>query len=525
MKLRLTQGLHRSVQQRPDEVMTVCGDRVRTFRESVDRIARLAGALQGLGVQGGARAAILSLNSDRYSEFLAATVWAGGVVVPVNLRWSVAEIADSLAEVGACVLVVDDAFAPAVPALTVACPRLEFVVHSGDGPLPENALGFEALIEQHQPVPDAERSGDDLAGVFYTGGTTGRAKGVMISHAGLMTSALGTMAGGHLISEGGTYLHAAPMFHLADIGAWVALVVRGGRHVMIPMFEPVAVLTAIQAHAVTDVLLVPTMVQLVVDHPRRAEFDLSSVQRILYGASPMPEAVLGRAMTALPNAQFTQIYGMTELSPTATVLTPADHEDPVRRRSAGRAALHAEVRVVGPDDVELPPGEVGEVVVRGGHLMLGYWERPVETAEALRGGWMHTGDGGTMDDEGYVFLVDRIKDMIITGGENVYSVEVENVLCQHHAVATAAVIGVPDDTWGERVHAVVVPVAGEVVDLDELTEFCRGRIAGYKTPKSMELVTALPLSAVGKVLKRDLREPYWKDRTRATASSEGRVTS
>jgi acyl-CoA synthetase (AMP-forming)/AMP-acid ligase II len=205
---------------------------------------------------------------------------------------------------------------------------------------------------------------------------------------------------------------------------------------------------------------------------------------------------------------------MTELSPVATVLGPADHEHPARRRSVGRAAPHAEVRIVGPDGRELPRGEAGEVVVRGGHVMRGYWNRPAETAEALRGGWMHTGDGGVMDADGYVHLTDRLKDMIITGGENVYSVEVENVLCQHPAVATAAVIGVPDQVYGERVHAVVVPTAGQTVTLDELRAFCADRIAGYKTPRSLEVVDALPISAAGKVLKRELRTPYWEGQER-----------
>ncbi len=233
---------------------------------------------------------------------------------------------------------------------------------------------------------------------------------------------------------------------------------------------------------------------------------------MLYGASPISEGVLGRAMKALPNAQYTQVYGMTELAPAATGLLPADHEDPVRRRSAGRALPHAEVRIVGTDDMELPRGQVGEVVVRGGHVMLGYWKLAEETAEAVRGGWMHTGDGAYMDDDGYIYICDRMKDMTITGGENVFSVEVENVLSQHPAVATCAVIGVPDEKWGERVHAVVVPAQGADLTLEQLRAFCVDRIAGYKAPRSMELTGSLPLSAAGKVLKRELREPHWADR-------------
>jgi acyl-CoA synthetase (AMP-forming)/AMP-acid ligase II len=513
--VNLTQGLHRAVQQKPDAIATVCAGRARTHRESVDRIARLARALQDLGVEDGERAAILSLNSDRYHEFLGATLWAGGVVVPVNLRWSIPEIAESLAEVDARVLVVDDAFAGQVGGIREKHSRLEHVVHAGDGPTPDGMQPFEQLIESHEPIEDERRGGDDLAAVFYTGGTTGRSKGVMLSHTNLLTSSIGTLATEHFISPEGTFLHAAPMFHLADLAAWTAQVVRGGTHVMIPMFEPVAVMTAIAEQGITDVLLVPTMIQLLVDHPRIDEFDLTSIRRISYGASPMSEGVLGRALKALPNAQFTQLYGMTELSPAATGNFPIDHEDPKRRRAAGRALPHNEVRIVGPDDVELPRGQVGEIVARGGNVMLGYWNRPEETAEALRGGWMHTGDGGYMDDDGYVYISDRIKDMIISGGENVYSVEVESVLTQHPAIATVAVIGVPDEKWGERVHAVVVPANGASLTIEELREFCAERIAGYKTPRSMELVEGLPLSAAGKVLKRELRKPYWENQERA----------
>jgi acyl-CoA synthetase (AMP-forming)/AMP-acid ligase II len=510
----LTQGLHRAVQQKPDAVATLCAGRTRTNAESVDRIARLAAGLRGLGLGDGDRAAILSLNSDHFHEFLGATLWAGGVVVPVNIRWAVPEIAESLVEVDARILVVDDFFAAAVEAIRAAHPRLEHVVHAGDGPTADGAVSFESLIAGSEPVEDVRRSGDDLAGVFYTGGTTGRSKGVMLSHDNLLTCAL---AAGVLVDylPDRSYLHAAPMFHLADFGVWTVCTATGAKQVMIPFFDSVAVLTAVAEHAISDLLLVPTMLQMVVDHPRMDEFDVTSVRQVWYGASPMSDALLGRAMKALPNARFFQAYGMTELAPTATLLTAEDHADPVHRRSVGRAGPHTEVRIVGPDDVELPRSEAGEIVVRGGNVMLGYWNRPEETARAIRGGWMHTGDGGYMDDDGYVYLTDRIKDMIITGGENVYSVEVENVLADHPAVAMCAVIGVPDETWGERVHAVVVPVAGASFTLEQLREFCAERIAGYKTPRSMELADALPLSAAGKVLKRELRKPYWEDQERA----------
>jgi acyl-CoA synthetase (AMP-forming)/AMP-acid ligase II len=268
---------------------------------------------------------------------------------------------------------------------------------------------------------------------------------------------------------------------------------------------------------VTDVLLVPTMIQLLVDSPATADHDLTSLRRLVYGASPISEAVLERARKRLPGAEFTQVYGMTELSPVTTVLTPAEHELPGLRRSGGRAAPHAEIRIVDADDNVVPAGTVGEVVARGAHVMLGYWLRPDETADTLRGGWMHTGDGGYLDENGYLFVVDRIKDMIVSGGENVYSAEVENALAKHDAVAACAVIGVPDEKWGERVHAVVVPVTGAQVSAEQLREHVAELIARYKAPRTVEFVAALPMSGAGKILKQDLRARYWAGTTRAVS--------
>jgi acyl-CoA synthetase (AMP-forming)/AMP-acid ligase II len=253
------------------------------------------------------------------------------------------------------------------------------------------------------------------------------------------------------------------------------------------------------------------MIQMLVDDPGVADTDMSSLLHLVYGASPISEAVLERARKVFPAAGFTQAYGMTELSPCATLLTPADHDNPALHRSAGRAAPHVEVRIVDPNDMEVPRGEVGEVIVRGDNVMLGYWNRPEDTAAAVRDGWMHTGDGGRMDENGYLFIVDRIKDMIITGGENVYSAEVENALAGHPAVAACAVIGVPDPDWGERVHAVVVLLPGQQATAEDVRAHCKTLIAGYKAPRSVDFVDALPMSGAGKILKRDLRERYWDD--------------
>jgi acyl-CoA synthetase (AMP-forming)/AMP-acid ligase II len=338
----------------------------------------------------------------------------------------------------------------------------------------------------------------------------------MLSHAAMVTSWLGAIASGYLFGLGQRtrYLHAAPMFHLADLAAWGAATLLGGTHVIVPRFDPIAVLAAIEAHHVTDVALVPTMFQAIVDLPELPGYDLSSVRAVLYGASPIPQALLERAATALPHASFTQAYGMTELSPIATLLGPEDHTNTALLRSAGRAAPNCEVRIVDDAGAETPRGEVGEIVVRGGNVMLGYWNKPEETAAVLRDGWMHTGDGGFMDEAGYVFIVDRLKDMIVTGGENVYSVEVENALARNPAVAQCAVIGIPDQDWGERVHAVVVLRPGAQSSDEEIRRHVKALIAGYKAPRSVEFVAELPMSGAGKVLKRTLRQPYWEDQSR-----------
>jgi acyl-CoA synthetase (AMP-forming)/AMP-acid ligase II len=507
----LTQSLHRNLQQNPDRPATICRDRVRTVAESFDRIARLAGALSVLGVQRGDRVGILALNSDRYHEYFYATVWLGAAVNPANIRWSPAEIAYSLRESDTRTLFVDDAFAPVIPALREQFPGLTTVIHCGDGELPDGALSYETLVAEATPIEDTRTGGDELAGVFYTGGTTGHPKGVMLSHDNLLSSALGGLASGHFVSPGGRLMHAAPMFHLAAIGAWIAGCLVGSTHVIVPMFSPAAVMAAIAEHEVTDTLLVPTMIQMLVDDPSIGESDLSSLVTLVYGASPISEALLERARKVFPSAGFVQGYGMTEMSPVVALLTPQDHDVPRLRRAAGRSAPTVEVRIVDPNDNEVPRGEVGEVVARGDNVMLGYWNRPQDTAAAVRDGWMHTGDGAWMDENGYIFIVDRIKDMIITGGENVYSAEVENALAGHPAVAACAVIGVPDPDWGERVHAVVVLLPGQAATADEIRTHCKTLIAGYKAPRSVDFVDALPMSGAGKILKRDLRKQYWDE--------------
>jgi long-chain acyl-CoA synthetase len=443
------------------------------------------------------------------------------VLNPCNVRWSVAEIAYSLNDSGSSILIVDDNFLPLIAQLRTDTPVLREVIHCGDGAAPSGAHSYEGLIAAASPVPDAVRRGDDLAGIFYTGGTTGFPKGVMLSHTNMMSSGLAMRADG-LAQPDGVYLHAAPMFHLADMGVAMPHWIEGNTHAIVAAFNPEAVLDVMARDRVTHVLLVPTMVQMLVDHPAmRQPRDLSALHTIAYGASPMSEAVVDRAMKALPGVGFIQAYGMTELSPLAT-LNPAWYHTAEGRkagklRSAGRASHCTEVKIVDADGREVPRGTVGEVIVRGPNVMQGYWNKPEQTTAALKNGWMHTGDGAYMDEDGFIFIADRLKDMIISGGENIYSAEVENALAQHPAVAACAVIGIPSDQWGESVHAVVVLKPDVKPEASELIDHCKALIAGYKCPRSVDFVAALPLSGAGKVLKTTLREPFWKGRTRNVA--------
>ncbi|MFE1909209.1 long-chain fatty acid--CoA ligase [Streptomyces gardneri] len=502
----LTQSLHQALQQRPDSPMTVCGDRVRTTRKVADRVARLAGGFRDLSVAEGDRVAVLALNSDRYHEIFYASWWLGAVVNPVNIRWSPEEIAYALDDAGADTLLIDDAFLPALATLRERCPRLRVVIHCGDGDAPEGLTGYEDLIARSAPVEDLRRGGDALAALLYTGGTTGRPKGVMVSHQGLMTAAVGgQMITGSALPDG-VNLVAAPMFHIAAIYGWMGQNLMGGTHVFLPSFTPDSVLEAVHKHRINTLTLVPTMLQMLVDHPRLPDYDLTSVWTAGYGGSVIAEAVLERAAKAFPNAGLVQGYGMTETALISSLGRHDHRNGGARLRSAGRAVAHCEVKIVGADGTALPAGEVGEILCRSDSVMTGYWNRPDETAAALRDGWMCTGDAGYLDAEGFLYIVDRMKDMIISGGENIFSAEVENVLADHPAVATCAVIGLPDERWGEAVHAVVVLQPGADATEEELRDHVRARIAGYKVPRAVEFVRQLPMSGAGKILKRDLRD-------------------
>jgi long-chain acyl-CoA synthetase len=316
------------------------------------------------------------------------------------------------------------------------------------------------------------------------------------------------------------YIHSGAMFHLADGASTFGVTLAGGRHAFVSRFEPIDVLQTIAAAKVTHAQFVPTMINMLVNHPRFGEFDLSTLSFILYGASPMPEGILRKAMEVMPHVRLMHGYGMTEAAPIVTLLDPryTTLEGPYagRLKSCGQAALTCEVRIVDADRREVPHGTTGELAVRGANVMKGYWNKPAETDAVLADGWYYSGDGAWMDEEGFVFIVDRLKDMIISGGENVYSAEVENAISLMPDVGEVAVIGIPDERWGERVHAIVVPKPDTMLTADDILAHCRTQIAGYKCPRSVDFRdTPLPLSGAGKVLKRELREPYWKGFTKA----------
>jgi long-chain acyl-CoA synthetase len=517
--MSMTLALQRSVQTTPERTATVFHQRRQSFRMFGDRVARIAGVLQSLGMQPGDRVGLLGVNSDRWLEVLMGVWWAGGVLNPVNTRWSVAEIVCSLDDCDTGILLVDDHFLHRVEGIRAGAKRPPLIIHVGDGPTPAGMPSLQALIATCAPVEDAGRMASDLACILYTGGTTGFPKGVMHSHGTLWSIGIQRLAQTPMPGDS-IALHVAPLFHMGGIGRALVQFIAGQTHVLATGFDAREVLQTIERERVTDLLLVPTMLQALITHPEFDCFDLSSLQRMVYGASPIAEPVLERALALLPDVEFTHSYGMTELG-SATSNPPHNHGEQGRAsglsRSAGRATFGVAVKVVDEMGHELPRGEVGELIACGPNLMLGYWNKPAETARALRDGWLYTGDGARMDAGGHVFIVDRLKDMIVSGGENVYSAEVENVIARHPAVLACAVIAVPDERWGEAVHAVVVRKPGAQIDDAALLAHCRSLIAGYKCPKSFEFREELPLSAAGKVLKRALREPHWAGQARAVS--------
>lgn len=458
-----------------------------TWSEFYNRVHLVAGFLRGLGIEKGDRVAVWMLNSHQYLELYFATAIAGIVIVPINTRWNAADVDFTLADSGAKALVVDECFAGKAAELKNP-PRILRDLGASDA-----SGSFEE--------PDE----NDLLGLFYTSGTTGGPKGVMLTHRNLWSNALHTMLTTGITQ--GAWLHAAPMFHAADLWSVYMHAALGSANYYLPTFDPEAFLRSVEQNRITDTVIVPTMISMVVNHPGFGKYDVSSVRRILYGASPMPGPLIKLAMSRFPKVEFIQAYGMTETSPMLTLLAHNDHSEE-RLAAAGKPVLGVEVRVVDFDDCDVPLGESGEVIARGANVMKGYWNRPEITKDALRGGWMHTGDIGRLDSEGFLYILDRKKDMIKPGSENVYSPEVESMILGHPAVLEAAVIGVPHEKWGESIRAVVVCRSGCTLQEMELIAWCRERMTHFKCPTSVVVAEALPKGGTGKIQKNVLREKY-----------------
>lgn len=518
--MRLTQALHKAKQEYPERTATVCGTRRQTYAELHDRVARLAAGLRTLGVQPGDRVGVLSGNTDRFVEAYYGVWWGGAVINPVNVRLSAEEVAFVLEDSATHILLVDEPF---LPLLEAACERtkvLRHVVYLGDDRTPEGLVDGRSLVNRAEPAEDAGRGKEQPAALFYTGGTTGRAKGVVLTHSGLYAT---TLASNCVASRepGVACLHALPMFHVGGLAVVLQAMIYADTQVMLPAFDVGTFLELIERERVVEAALVPTMIKRLIDHPELGCRDLSSLKRLFYGASPIDVTLLEQTIARFPGVALTQFYGMTETAGIITALPPlchgADGRAKGQQRAAGRPIPCVEVRIMGSGGQEAAPGVVGEIVVRGPGVMQGYWNRSEETQKVLIDGWMHTGDGGYLDSDGLLFIVDRLKDVIVSGGENVYSVEVENAILALDGIEQCAVVGVPDEDWGERVHAAVVLRPGVAIDATRIILHCKGLIAGYKCPRSVEFRTEMPVSGAGKLLKYKLREPFWAERSRGVA--------
>jgi long-chain acyl-CoA synthetase len=436
---------------------------------------------------------VIALNSDRYLELYLGLPAAGYVLVPVNSRLAPAEMRAILDDAGVSVVFADAVYPGA----------------AGAGRLLTMPGDYEDLLAAADEVPFSDTvTEDDLAALFYTSGTTGAAKGAMHTHRSLVSSALHFMAAWPFDQQT-RWLVASPMFHTGGILATLATVWAGGTHVIMPRFDPGLAIDLIEREAVTHTLLVPSMLAMAADAQLARPRHVGSLRYLSHGASPISAETLRRTRHAFPGAELLHVYGTTETTPITTLLP---HEERILDtpliRSCGQPAVGVEIRVVGRSQADAPPGTVGEIAVRSPSVMAGYWRRPEATAEVMRGDWYLTGDLGYRDQASHIYLVDRVKDMIVSGGENIYSTEVEDALATHPGVEEVAVFGVPDPRWGETVYAVVF---GRMkVAPDELIAHCREQIAGFKVPRRIELRTEpLPKSAAGKILKRELREPHW----------------
>lgn len=503
-----------------DKPALVFRDQVLGFRELHARVGRVAAALSAAGIGPGARVATLDKNHVAHFELLFGAAACGAVLVPISFRLVQAEVEHILREAEPVLLFVGPEHAELAAALARGLanpPRLLTIEGEGE----ESYAGFlAAAADAPDPRarPDHHVDADEAVLQLYTSGTTGLPKGALLGHRNLL--GLCERSGAHVGSwrDDDVMLLMMPLFHIGGTATGLITLYCGATTIVLREAEPGAVLAAIEAHRVTKMFVVPALLLFLLSHPRIEQARLGSLRHILYGASPISAALLQRALARFP-CDFGQVYGLTETTGTIVYLSGSDHKSgrPELLRSAGRPLPGIELRIVDAEGRELPPGAIGEVVCRADQVMLGYFKQPAATAAVIRDGWFKSGDAGYLDEDGFLYIHDRVKDMIISGGENIYPAEVESALSLHPAVADVAVIGVPDPTWGESVHAFVVlrpPHAPDAATEAAIIEHARTRISRFKVPRAISFVTALPRNAAGKLLKRELRQPFWKDQQR-----------
>lgn len=491
-----THSMGRAVRYYPERTALTSGGKRSTFRELHDRVAGLAAALSRHGFGVGDRLAILLPNEPEYIELVYACAWLGVIAVPLNTRLSVIEI-DHI--------------------LTDASPQ--GLIRHSTLPVPTVPISWELVLDEEpldvrsDSYPEPIYDPDAILALIYTSGTTGHPKGAVLTHANILANIDHSNYWIHY-REGDVYLHAAPMFHIADFPTMFAAPAFGGCQVTIPKFNPRNFCETVERERVTHTVLVPTMINLLTQFPELEKYDLTSLEVLAYGGSPMAPELIYRIRKLFPNLKLVQVYGLSE---TGFLTGLQDHEHTEDRlKSCGRACPGIDVRVVDKSGKEVEIGQTGELVARGANVMRGYWNNPEQTALAFRDGMFRTGDVGYQGADGYFYILDRLKDMIVTGGENVYSGEVEAVMYQHPAVHEAAVFGIPDPQWGELVMACVVLKPGKALSADDLIAHCRQYLANYKIPRRVEFSESeLPKGGSGKILKKILRERFWAHQERA----------
>jgi acyl-CoA synthetase (AMP-forming)/AMP-acid ligase II len=513
--------------ENPHVPFAVFGEVTTTHGEAAEDVNCLANAFAAAGIKPGERIAVLSKNCLEYPIIYFAASKAGGVVVPLNYRLAPPEWAYIIADAQATAIFVAPEFLNAIDGIRGAIPTVRHFIAVG-APGTAGWDDYRSLLDAQPATPPVcDVSEDDDCYQMYTSGTTGKPKGAVLTHravtANMMQVAIA--AASQLNGTiGDRWLIVAPVYHAAAAVTTFCCVYFGGTQYIMADFNPVEVVRVLSEERIAMATLVPAMIQACLVYvPDVAQRRYDDLRLISYGASPIAEPTLRRAMEIFA-CDFAQGYGMTETTAVLSYLLARDHERALREKpallqSAGRPVPGTEIRIVDDHDNPLPPGEVGEIVARGPQLMRGYWNLPEATAETMRGGWLHTGDAGSLDEEGYIYIEDRVKDMIVSGGENIYPHEIEQVLFQFPAIADAAVIGVPDEQWGEAVKAIVVLRKDATATAEEIIDFTRGKLAGFKRPRSVDFAASLPYNPSGKVLKRMLREPYWQGHKRRVAGN------